>query len=183
MRDSPDTREQLAALIRQYQRDIDAFDQAVSDRAGINLTDLRCLDLLLELVMVGRDVTPAALADAGGLSPSTVTSVLDRLEKAGYVRRVRDEANRRQVLLQLTDEFVALTRELFGPVGEEGTRQLEELADEEVTALIKFFSQSHDRRVRHTERIREQTANQASDRPVKRKSRPEGEQAEKAWDG
>jgi DNA-binding MarR family transcriptional regulator len=151
-------RAELAALIRQYQRDTDEFDQAVSERVGVNRTDLRCLDLLLELVVAGQAPTPARLADASGLTPSTVTSVLDRLERAGYVRRARDEENRRQVFIQLTEKFAAVTRELFGPVGEEGMRQLEELTDQEVATLVRFFSQSHDQRVKRTVLIREGTA-------------------------
>jgi DNA-binding MarR family transcriptional regulator len=157
-------RAHLAALIRQYQRDTDAFDQAVAERVGMNRTDMRCLDLLLELAMDGRGVTPARLGDASGLTPSTVTSVLDRLEKAGYVSRVRDQQNRRQVFLVLTQEFVVVARELFGPVGEEGTRQLQQLSDAEVATLIKFFSQSHAQRLKRTEKVRDETARRARDR-------------------
>ncbi|MGH9054967.1 MAG: MarR family winged helix-turn-helix transcriptional regulator [Acidimicrobiales bacterium] len=174
MSSSAEPRTQLAALIRQYQRDIDAFDQAVAERAGINRTDLRCLDLLLELVMAGGGVTPARLSDASGLTASTVTSVLDRLEKAGYVRRVRDQENRRQVFLQLTEEFAVLARELFGPVGEEGMRQLQRLSDAEVATLIKFFSQSNDRRAKRTEKIREETARDTPARTATRTSRSAG---------
>ena len=130
--------------------------------SAINRTDLRCLDLLLDLAMAGRDITPARLGDASGLTPSTVTSVLDRLEKAGYIRRVRDQENRRQVFLQLTEEFVALTRELFGPVATEATRQLEQFSDEEMATLIKFFSQAHDQRVKRTQKVRDGAAGNAS---------------------
>ena len=155
-------RAQLAALIRQYQRDSDDFDQAVAERAGINRTDLRCLDLLLELTMAGRGMTPARLVEASGLTPSTITSVLDRLERAGYVRRVRDSENRRQVFLQLTAEFATLTQEIFGPLAQEGAGQLERFADSEVEVLIRFFAEGHDQRVKRAALIREQTARQAA---------------------
>jgi DNA-binding MarR family transcriptional regulator len=155
-------RAQLAALIRQYQRDSDDFDQAVAERAGINRTDLRCLDLLLELAMAGRGMTPARLVEASGLTPSTITSVLDRLERAGYVRRVRDQENRRQVFLQLTAEFATLTQEIFGPLAQEGAGQLERFTDTEVEVLIRFFAEGHDQRVKRAALIREQTARQAA---------------------
>jgi DNA-binding MarR family transcriptional regulator len=155
-------RAELAALIRQYQRDADDFDQAVAERAGINRTDLRCLDLLLELAMAGRGMTPGRLVEASGLTPSTITSVLDRLERAGYVRRVRDQENRRQVILQLTAEFAALTQEIFGPVAEEAVGQLEQLSDNEVEVLLRFFADGHDQRVKRAALIREQTARQAA---------------------
>jgi DNA-binding MarR family transcriptional regulator len=151
-------RAQLAALIRQYQRDIDAFDQAVAERVGLSRTDFRCLDLVLELATAGIPATPRRLAEAAGLTPSTITSVLDRLERAGYLRRIREPADRRQVLLQLTAMFAEVTEEIFGPVAADGAAQLRQLSDAGVETLIAFFSRAHDQRVKHAQLIREQTA-------------------------
>lgn len=152
----------LAALIRQYQRDIDAFDQAVAERYGLSRTDFRCLDLVLELTTAGTSVTPMRLAEAADLTPSTITSVLDRLERAGYLRRIRGQANRRQVLLQLTAKFAEATEEIFAPIAAEGAGQLQQLADAEVETLIEYFSDAHDQRVKRTRLIREQTARLAA---------------------
>jgi DNA-binding MarR family transcriptional regulator len=156
-------RAELAGLLRQYQRDIDAFDQAVAERVGLSRTDFRCLDLVLEQAIAGTPATPRRLAEAAGLTPSTITSVLDRLEAAGYVRRVREQANRRQVLLQLTPTFARVTEEIFGPVAAEGAAQLRELADADVGTLISFFANDHDQRTKRTQLIREQTAMLADD--------------------
>ncbi len=151
-------RAQLAALIRQYQRDIDAFDQAVAERVGLSRTDLRCLDLVLEMVIAGTPATPRRLAEAASLTPSTITSVLDRLERAGYLQRTREQANRRQVLLQLTARFAEVAEEIFGPVGAEGAAQLAQLTDAEVDTMIAFFSRAHDQGAKRAQLIREQTA-------------------------
>lgn len=153
----------LAALVRQYQRDIDAFDQAVAERYGLSRTDFRCLDLVLEMVTAGTPVTPARLAEAADITPSTLTSVLDRLERAGYLQRVRQEANRRQVLLQLTAMFADVTEEIFAPIAADGAGQLTQLTDSEVETLIGFFADTHDRRAKRTRLIREQTARLAAD--------------------
>jgi DNA-binding MarR family transcriptional regulator len=51
------------------------------------------------------------LARAGHLSPAAVTAALDRLERAGYVRRVRDHEDRRRVLVEVTDRMQKLTQE------------------------------------------------------------------------
>ena len=48
-------------------------------------------------------VTHAELARRMWLSPATLTGIVDTLEKAGYVRRERDEADRRVVWLALTE--------------------------------------------------------------------------------
>ena len=148
-----DRRAELAGLIRQYQRDTDAFDQAVADRVGLSRTDLRCVDLLLELTMGGREVTPKSLAEAAGVTPSTLTNILDRLERAGYVRRVRDVENRRQVFLQMTAELGALIAEIFGPVADAAAAQLNRYTGHELDVLIEFFTEAHDQRERRTKEI------------------------------
>ena len=73
-----------------------------------------------------------------------------------------DQENRRQVFLQLTARFAALTQEIFGPVIEQATGQLEQFSDHEVEVLLSFFADGHDRRVKRTALVREQTARQAA---------------------
>ena len=76
----------------------DIADQVVADYLGLNRTDTRCLDIIerLDGVSAGR------LASEAGLSTGAVTTVLDRLERAGYARRVQDPGDRRRVLVELT---------------------------------------------------------------------------------
>ena len=62
------------------------FSTAISGRLGINSSDLECLDI----VNLGGAATAGQLAAATGLSTGAITGVIDRLVKAGYVRRRRD---------------------------------------------------------------------------------------------
>lgn len=62
------------------------FHQAVAHHLGLHVTDHKCLDLVLE---EGR-VTAGRLAEWTGLTTGAITSVINRLEKAGFVRRVKD---------------------------------------------------------------------------------------------
>ena len=64
---------------------------------GLNPTDVRCVDLLDQ----HGTMTAGALAELAGLSTGAVTFLLDRLERAGFVRRVRDLEDRRRVLVEL----------------------------------------------------------------------------------
>jgi DNA-binding MarR family transcriptional regulator len=91
---------ELRAELRRYQTALDAFDEAVSGRLGLNRTDLRCLDLLEQL----GSITAGALAEASGLTSGAVTFVIDRLESAGFVHRRRDEQDRRRVVVDLDAE-------------------------------------------------------------------------------
>ena len=63
------------------------YGQAVASVAGISNSDLECMDILY---LEGR-VTAGRLAEVTGLTTGAITGVVDRLEKAGFVRRKRDE--------------------------------------------------------------------------------------------
>src|SRR6476469_3064512 len=79
------------------------FGQTVASRVGISSSDLECLDFLN---LEGR-VTAGRLAEVTGLTTGAITGVVDRLEKAGLVRRQRDESDRRKVFIATVPENVA----------------------------------------------------------------------------
>ena len=79
--------------------EIDRLDEAVADRMGLHRTDLRCL----EITARAGGVSAGDLAARAGLSTSAVTSVVDRVERLGFVRRVRDVTDRRRVLVEVTE--------------------------------------------------------------------------------
>lgn len=71
------------------------YTHAMASRLGINSTDLECLDV----VALGHGVTAGTLAERTGLTTGSITTVIDRLERAGFVQRRRDDADRRKVLV------------------------------------------------------------------------------------
>ena len=71
--------------------------QAAAERIGINSTDMNCLNI----VALTGAMTAGELAKATGLTTASITGVLDRLEESGFVRRERDVADRRRVIIQL----------------------------------------------------------------------------------
>src|SRR5579872_4079949 len=72
------------------------FHQAVAEHLGLNVTDLKCLDLARSEARL----TPSRLAEVTGLTTAAVTTILDRLEQAGFVRRERDPSDRRKILVK-----------------------------------------------------------------------------------
>src|ERR1700724_4256187 len=85
------------------------FGQTVANRAGISASDLECLDFLN---LEGR-VTAGRLAEVAGLTTGAITGVIDRLEKAGLVRRERDSEDRRKVFIAIVPENVAKIGRLY----------------------------------------------------------------------
>jgi DNA-binding MarR family transcriptional regulator len=88
--------QQLEHAVRVTSAQGTLFSHAMTERLGINSSDLECLDI----VMVRGPVTAGELAQATGLTTGAITGLIDRLEKAGYVRRVRDAKDRRRVIVQ-----------------------------------------------------------------------------------
>lgn len=62
------------------------------------------------------------LTNALRLSPAATTTVIDRLERAGLVSRIRDSHNRRRVLVTPTDAARVIEQEIYLPVGAAGAQ-------------------------------------------------------------
>src|SRR5262245_54462886 len=85
------------------------FHQAVADRLGLNLTDHKCVDLLL----LKGPLTAGELAGMTALTTGAITAALDRLERAGFVTREDDPRDRRRVVVQAVPRRVKEISRLF----------------------------------------------------------------------
>jgi DNA-binding MarR family transcriptional regulator len=128
----------------------DIADQVVADYLGLNRTDTRCLDIVerLDGVSAGR------LATEAGLSTGAVTTVLDRLERAGFARRVQDPADRRRVLVELTPAARRELQELYAPLADATLHQLEGYTTDEVSLVRDFMRDNRRLNEAHAERVR-----------------------------
>lgn len=135
--------------MRGYQRATDALDDAVAERFGINRTDLRHLDLLFD-----GPFSAGQLSERSGLSPAAMTTLIDRLERKGYVRRVRDANDRRRVFVELTDLARKAACEMYGPVVREGQELLDGYTDEQLMMLRDLLCADRELSERHHRRIK-----------------------------
>ena len=83
-------------------------------------------------------MTATALAQAGGISPNALTTVVDRLAERGLVERVSDPADRRRVVVRLTPLADHISAQLYGPVVQWSLQTFESYSTEEL-ALIEGF--------------------------------------------
>ncbi len=101
--------DELIGEIRQSQSATDRFDSAVADALGVNRTDMRCIDAIER----AGALTAGQLAEMTGLTSGAMTTALDRLERAGFVQRVRDSADRRRVLVTVTEKAHASAGQFY----------------------------------------------------------------------
>jgi len=87
----------VIAACRRLHAAIDGLDQAAADLLGVSRNDLRCLNLLEH-----GPLPPSHLAVSLGITPGSVTALIDRLEGKGLVERARAPHDRRGVLVSAT---------------------------------------------------------------------------------
>ncbi|MFI6500241.1 MarR family winged helix-turn-helix transcriptional regulator [Nonomuraea typhae] len=155
-----DLRRELSEEVQANHTAVDAFDEAAAAYMGVNRTDLRCLEVL------GRSgaTTPTRLGTALGLTTGSVTAMLDRLERLGYLTRSPDPGDRRKVIVRATPIAAAESRVVYGPVAEEGARFLAEYTDEQVALLLGFTRRVREMYDRQFARVRSLAAER---RPAK----------------
>jgi DNA-binding MarR family transcriptional regulator len=104
--------EEVGEAFRRHGQAQDAMDIAAAAFFGVHRTDMSLLDVL----QLNGSMSAGQLARQVGLSPGAVTAAIDRLEGAGYVRRLRDDKDRRRVLVEATDRMIEKAMQVYGPL-------------------------------------------------------------------
>jgi DNA-binding MarR family transcriptional regulator len=146
----------LGALVREFRRFQGlgaSFYRVAAARTGKTVTDLQVLDILQ---MTGPTIA-GNLADLTGLTTGATTGLLNRLEEAGLVRRVRDPADGRRIIVQLesdTDALRAITS-IFDPFWQSWADMAAGYSDEQLGFLLEFFQRSNALASREIVRLQE----------------------------
>ncbi len=140
----------LIAAFRASGNQDSAFENLAADRLGVNRTDLHCLNAIEN----AGGLTAGELADAVGLTSGAVTGVIDRLERAGFARRVPDPADRRRVKVEVTPEFYARAERIWGPLAADWEESLaSHFTAAELTRVTEFLRLTNEVGKRHLDRL------------------------------
>ena len=142
------------------------FGQTVANAIGISGSDLDCLDFVN---LEGR-VTAGRLAEVTGLTTGAITGVVDRLEKAGLVRRERDETDRRKVFIVVVPENAARIGRFYVPMQKAMHKLWSTYSDAELQLLLRFAREGYKAALAATEELSglvEQTAKRATPKKPK----------------
>ena len=124
------------------------YQQAVADRLGLSLSDFKCLTV----VSGPEPVTAGDIASHTGLTTGAVTRMIDRLERAGWVRREPDRVDRRRVIVRPVQERLAEVRPLFTGMSRAWAKALADYDDDQIAMVLDLFSRM--RRVAREEAAR-----------------------------
>ncbi|MCF6475667.1 MarR family transcriptional regulator [Nonomuraea sp. MG754425] len=125
------------------------FHTALAEHQGLTATEEKTLDLLERL----GTLTARQLSEHSGLAPASVTGLIDRLERKGFARRVRNPEDRRSVLVEAVPDRLAALAPLF----DDYVVSLKELAarydERELAAIVDFLGEAAARQKQATRRL------------------------------
>jgi DNA-binding MarR family transcriptional regulator len=101
---------EVQGALREVSGQLTVLNHQVGARMGLKAIDHGCLDLISRY----GPISPSALAKRAGLHPATMTGVLDRLERSGWIVRERDHDDRRAVTVRVLPERGGEMFRLYG---------------------------------------------------------------------
>jgi DNA-binding MarR family transcriptional regulator len=138
--DAVRARQEVALLLRRLTVELDAVGQRFAHEHGLGRTDVRALVAIMDAARSGAALTAGGLGAAVDLSSASVTALVDRLERAGHVRRVRDAEDRRRVTLQMSDPAMAAGAEFFGGLQRDLVAAMADYTDDDLAVVRSFLS-------------------------------------------
>jgi MarR family transcriptional regulator, organic hydroperoxide resistance regulator len=109
------------------------FRTAVAAKLGLTVSDMECLDFLSE----SGSATAGELAEQTGLTTGAITSMIRRLQNAGYLHAERDPEDRRRVIVTPDPEALQRGAALYAPFGEQVAELVGEYSEDELDFLAR----------------------------------------------
>src|SRR5215217_9146772 len=132
-------RRRAASAIKDSMRELSIQLSLLNHQVGAHL-ELRDIDLgCLDTIARNGPLSPSALARRAGLHPATVTGILDRLERGGWVARERDPSDRRAVLVRALRDRNAEVFRLYAGMNTAMDQLCASYGDDELQLLADFL--------------------------------------------
>jgi len=132
--------QRLSDLGRKISTQTVFLHQAIAQTIGLNATDTKCVDL------IGSEpdgaVTAGRLSDLTGLTTGAITHILDRLEKRGFVERVRDTADRRRVFVRVRAGSLEPLLPKYEAVGKAYMALAGQYSDDELALICGYMDKA-----------------------------------------
>ncbi|MGH7575995.1 MAG: MarR family winged helix-turn-helix transcriptional regulator [Longimicrobiales bacterium] len=147
------TREQiLEDLARVGRENSDAtvlFHATIAQRLDLHPTDYKALGILQRL----GALSAGDLARQTGLAAASVTDLIDRLERKGFVRRVRETADRRRVLVEPVADRLTGARGLYASTRRSLARLFARYSHRDLEVIADFLRRNGERLRNETEKV------------------------------
>lgn len=137
--------------LRRLTNQLHRLNDAVGHHIDLLPGDLEVLDLIdREGPMSPRDVTAST-----GIHPATLTGILDRLERGGWLSRRPDQSDRRKLVVTAERERGAELVRLYAPMAKAITALCSGYSDDELALIVDFLQEAGDAGARAAVEVRE----------------------------
>ena len=116
------------------------FHGAVAEKFGLATTDMKTMEVLDRL----GPLTAGELAEQTGLARTSVTALIDRLERRRFVRRVRDKRDRRRVIVEIDPRNAARLGSVYDSLGDAATKLFATYSDAQLGVIADFLERGAD---------------------------------------
>lgn len=123
--------------LRRMNGEINRLVHGFAAAQGLHATDVQALAAILD---AETPMTPGRLREHLGLTSGAVTACLDRLERAGHVRRSRESADRRVIHVHYVADARPAARSYFRPLAQAAGRAQEQFSDQELDVVLRFLT-------------------------------------------
>lgn len=127
----------FAVQLRRMNGEINRLIHGFAAGHGLHATDVQALAAILD---TDELLTPGRLRDHLGLTSGAVTACLDRLERAGHIRRSRDSADRRVVHLHYVSGAKSAARAFFQPLAAATESARGRFSEDELAVALRFLA-------------------------------------------
>ncbi len=134
--------------------------RAIADRFGLHTTDLEVLDL----IFMRGEASAGELAEATGLTSGSVTALIDRLVRAGYVERHADPADRRRVMVRARPDAIGPIEAVYRPIQAAMSELWSSYDEAALRTVLDFVARSTDLHVGCLKDIRDTAEQQVTKR-------------------
>ncbi|MFI8301965.1 MarR family winged helix-turn-helix transcriptional regulator [Streptomyces sp. NPDC085927] len=139
--DDPVGMQTFAVLLRRMNTEFNRIAHEFAQAQGLHLTDVQALVAILDADTADGPMTPGRLRDQLDLTSGAVTACIDRLERAGHIRRVRALGDRRVVHLHYEEAARAVAADFFRPLARGTETARSRFTREELTTVTCFLAE------------------------------------------
>lgn len=135
-----DVHERVMLLTQRLVAEAERVSTAFVVTSRMHATDVNALIRVLVGQQQGESITAGRLGEELGLTSGAVTAVVDRLERSGHLRRVRDQQDRRRVLLENSPAGQRLAEEYFVPIRQRSEEVMDGFTSVELEVVSRYLT-------------------------------------------
>jgi DNA-binding MarR family transcriptional regulator len=129
---------EIRESLRQLRIQLSLLNYRVGSQLELRDVDLDCLDI----IDASGPLSPSALARRAGVHPATMTGVLDRLERGGWITRERDPSDRRAVVVKAARDRYAELMRRYAPMNRAMNKLLTTYTDNQLETIADFLKRT-----------------------------------------